>query len=115
MIATLKNQEVGGGPGEVISSSNERECQSHRSERSSVPSPQLVQRNPGIRGWHSPVPRYQLPRITWSGDPGAQGTERESYRLDPHDLAPRPAPVGLTDPTMRRGAGPGGGALQGVV
>lgn len=70
MIATLKSQEVGGGPGEVIPSSSERECQSRRSELSSVPSPQLVQRNPGIQGWHSPVPRYQLPRISWGGDPG---------------------------------------------
>lgn len=37
----------------------------------------------------------------------APATERGSYRLDAHDLEPRPAPVGMTDPTMRRGAGPG--------
>lgn len=72
VIATLKkNQEVGGGPGEVIQSFNEREAKAAGvSLQSSVPSPQLVQRNPGIQGWHSPVPRYQLPRISWGGDPG---------------------------------------------
>lgn len=54
-------------------------------------------------------------QLRWG--PQGWGAERGSYRLDSHDLEPRPAPVGLTDPTMRRseGGGRGGGGSLGVV